>query len=121
MKDFIVILILAVVLIFALSGARKRLKGGCCGSGGSKPKKVKPKNSNTADYAYKVTAYIEGMTCDGCKVRVENAFNSLADCYAKVNLKNKSAEIWTNTKMSEDEIADIIKKNGYTLVKCSQE
>lgn len=120
MTDAIVIILLLLVLVFALGGAKKRLKGGCCG-GGSKPKKVKPKNTDTAHYTYKVTAYIDGMTCDHCKARVENAFNSLPDCYARVNLKKKCAEIWSNEKMSEEDIAAIVKKNGYSLMGISWE
>lgn len=120
MTDAIVIILLLVVVVFALGGAKKKLKGGCCG-GGSKPKKVKPKNTNTANYTYKATVYIDGMTCEHCKARVENAFNSLSGCYAKVNLKKKCAEIWTNEKMSEEEFTAIIKKNGYTVIGFSQE
>lgn len=114
MTDAIVVLIIVIILIFALGGAKKRVKGGCCG-GGSKPKRVKPKDTNTANYAYKVIVDIDGMTCDNCKMRVENAFNSLPGCYAKVNLKKKCAEVWTKAEMSENEIADIVKKSGYTF------
>lgn len=120
MTDIIIILILVAVLVFSFSGAKKRLKGGCCG-GGNTPKKVKPKNTNTAEYTYKMTVYIDGMTCDHCKTRVENAFNSLKDCYAKVNLRNKCAEVWVNEQMSEEEIAELIKKSGYTFVGFSRD
>ena len=120
MTDAIIVILLLMVVVFALGGAKKRLKGGCCG-GGSKPKKVKPKNTNTSHYTYKVTVYIDGMTCDHCKAHVENAFNSLTDCYAKVNLKKKCAEIWTNKKMNDAEISGIVKKNGYSLTGVSWE
>lgn len=120
MTDAIIIILLLVVVVFALSGAKKRLKGGCCG-GGSKVKKIKSADSNKSHYTYRSTVYIDGMTCEHCKARVENAFNSLSGCYAKVNLKKKCAEIWTNEKMSEEEFTAIIKKNGYTVIGFSQE
>ena len=120
MTDAIIVILLLAVVVFALGGAKKRLKGGCCG-GGSKPKKVKPKSTNRSHYTYKVTAYIDGMTCDHCKARVENAFNSLPDCYAKVSLRLKRAEIWSMKKMNDNEIGDIIKKSGYSLVGISEE
>ena len=120
MKDAIIILFLIAILIFALSGAKKRLKGGCCG-GGSKVKKVKSADTNKSHYTYKSTIYIDGMTCEHCKARIENAFNTLPDCYAKVSLKKKCAELWTNERLSEEEIKGIVKKNGYTFVGYSNE
>lgn len=119
MKNIIIVLVLLAILIIALNGAKKRVKGGCCG--GSKPKKVKPQTADTANYTYKATVHIDGMACERCKERVENAFGALPDCYAQVNLKEKCATIWSNEKINEEEIADIVKKNGYTFVKFSQE
>lgn len=120
MTDAIVIILLLVVVMFALSGAKKRLKGGCCG-GGSKVKKVKSADSNKSHYTYKSTVYIDGMTCEHCKARVENVFNSLPDCYAEVNLKKKCAELWTNERLSEEKVSELVEKNGYTFVGYSNE
>ena len=36
---------------------------------------------------------IEGMTCEHCKNRVENALNRLEGVSAKVNLKKKTADL----------------------------
>ena len=36
---------------------------------------------------------IEGMTCEHCKNRVENALNRLEGVSAKVNLKKKTAVV----------------------------
>ena len=119
MTDAIIIILLLVVLVFALIGAKKRLKGGCCG-GGSKPKKVKPQNTNISKYMYKSTIYIDGMTCEHCKTRVENAFNSLPDCYAKVNLKKKCASLWSNERLDEEKVIEIVQKSGYTFVSYSK-
>lgn len=120
MADAVVILVIVLILIFALNGAKKRVKGGCC-SGGSKVKRVKAKDTDITHYSYKMVAGVEGMTCDSCKIRVENAFNSLPGCYAKVNLKNKCAEVWSKKEMSEEEVSGIVKKSGYKFVSCIQE
>ncbi|MEE0866911.1 MAG: heavy metal-associated domain-containing protein [Clostridia bacterium] len=120
MTDAVVIILLLAVAVLALRGARTRLKDGCCG-GGSKPKKVKPQNTNIANYTYKSTIYIDGMTCEHCKTRVENAFNSLPDCYAKVNLKQKCANLWTNERLDEEKVIKIVQKSGYTFVGYSNE
>lgn len=95
---------------------RKKLKGGCCG--GDSSVKIKPKDRNKAHYKYKVTAYIDGMNCEHCKNRIESEFNCLSGVMAKVNLKNKSAEIFSKDLMSDAQISDIVTKNGYTFVKC---
>ena len=121
--NIIVILILALILFFAvrggakrLRGGAKRLRGGCCGSGG-KVKKVKAANTDKSHYEYKCTVYIDGMTCEHCKARVENAFNILPGCLCEVNLAKKCAEVWSETEMSEEELRSIVEKAGYVFVK----
>ncbi len=116
MTDCIVIIILLIILLAALGSAKKKLKGGCCGGGGSV--KIKPKDKNKAHYPYKVTAYIDGMSCEHCKNRIESEFNCLSGVMAKVNLKNKYAEIFSKEPISDAQISDIVTKNGYTFVKC---
>lgn len=120
MENVIIILILAVILFFAVKGGLKRLHGGCCG-GGNKIKKIKSLDMNKSDYRYKSTVYVDGMTCEHCRVRVENAFNSLPGCLAKVNLKKKYVELWSNKILSDKELEDIIKKNGYSFIRCLRE
>lgn len=117
MTDAVIIIFLIVILAFALMGAGKRLKGGCCG--GAKQKKIKPKDTNTAHYGYCYDLRIDGMTCEHCKIRVENLFNSLDGCFAKVNLKDKSAALRTKKPMSSDEISAVLSANGYVLSACS--
>lgn len=116
LTNIIIVLIIAVILFFALRGGVKRLRGGCCGSGG-KVKKVKSANTDKSCYANKSTVYIDGMTCAHCKTRVENAFNSIPGCLCKVNLSKKCAEIWSERVISENELKDVVEKAGYTFVK----
>lgn len=116
MADAVTVIILIIVILVALGSAKKKLKGGCCGSGNGV--KIKPKDRNKAHYTYKVTAYIDGMSCEHCKNRIESEFNCLSGVMAKVNLKNKYAEIFSKEPMSNAQISDIVTKNGYTFVKC---
>lgn len=115
MINVIIVILLLVIVFFALKGAKKRLKKGCCGGG--KPIKIKPKDKNASNYAYKFTVYIDGMTCENCKIRVENAFNSVDGCMAKVALKRKSAVVCCKQNLSDEEIRKITEKCGYTFVK----
>ena len=120
MTDVIIIIALLIIVVLALNSAKKRLKGGCCGSGGGSIK-IKPQDKNTAHYPFKSTLYIDGMTCEHCSTRIENAFNSRADCYAKVDLKKKCARLLTKEQLDEKEICDIITQCGYSFVKLVRE
>lgn len=113
MANAVVITILLVVVLFALSGAKKRLKGGCCGGGGTV--KIKPKDSRRSHYDYKTIIYIEGMSCENCKTRVENAFNALPDCFVRVSLKKGCAEVYGKAPLSSEKIAEKIAECGYTF------
>ena len=116
MSNFIIAVIVIAILFFAVKGSRRKVKGGCCGAGGS-VKKIKPADANASHYKYKSMVFIDGMTCEHCKTRVENSFNSESECMAKVDLANKSAEVWTNRILSEEEVDRIVKKHGYDLIK----
>lgn len=116
MANIIIILILVIITISAINSARKRFKGGCCG-GGDGTLKLKPADKNLSHYPYRAIAYIGSMTCDHCKTRIENAFNGTDGCTAKVNLKNKNADIRSKSPLSEDFVSNIVTKAGYTLVK----
>lgn len=116
MANVIIVLALIAIAVIAIRSAVKRFNGGCCGEGDT-PVKIKPKDANTAHYKYKTTAYIDGMTCAHCKARVENAFNSLPECCAKVDLKKKCVYIRTNAPLTDTEISAMVEKNGYSFVK----
>lgn len=116
MENIIIVLLIIAIAAFAFVNARKKMRGGCCGGGSTV--KIKPKDKNKAHYEYKTVAFIDGMTCENCKLRVENAFNCLPGCFARVSLKKGCAEIYAKEPLDEEKIANIIEKNGYTLVKC---
>lgn len=116
MTDAIIIIVLLIFIIIALNSVKKRLKGGCCGGGGG-TLKIKPQDRNITHYPHKSLVYIDGMTCEHCKTRVENAFNSLPDCFAKVNLKKKYATVLSKQKLDEKQIAELVAEKGYTFVK----
>lgn len=116
MTDAVLSVIIIAVVLLALSGARKRLKHGCCSGGEAK---IKPRDKNPLHYPYKVRVYIDGMTCSHCSATVENAFNALGHM-AKVNLRKHYADILTKAELSDERIAEIIKKSGYEFIKCER-
>jgi len=56
---------------------------------------------------------VEGMMCDHCRMRVENALNSIEGVKAKVDLKKKSAVLFNAENVSDEEIKQKIEEAGY--------
>lgn len=112
----VICILLGILCIYSVISYAKKLKNGCCGAEcGEIP--VKPKDTDISHYPYKTTVYINGMTCNGCKIRIENAFNRLDNTYAKVNLKKKYADIHSTEPVAESKIREIIEQLGYECIK----
>ena len=95
MKTVITVIVIVAILVFALKGSVKHMKGegDCCGGGsGNKPKKVKAKHLEDPVIG-QITLHIEGMTCEHCVNRVAEALNSIDGVSAKVNLHKKNATV----------------------------
>ena len=90
MGTAIVLLILVVVVIFSIRGYLKKTRYGCCGSGGGE-QRVKPDDRNPAHFPYEYEVGVDGMKCQNCAIRVENAFHERDGFLAKVNLKENCA------------------------------
>lgn len=114
-KNVIIIVILVIILIFAVKGSVKHMmgEGECCG-GGSRQKKVKKKKLQKVLATKSVQ--IERMTCDKCRMRVENALNSVEDINAKVCLHKKEAIVKIGKEIDDGTLEAIIKKQGYEVV-----
>lgn len=115
MGTAIICIILLVICIFSLKGYLKRLRNGCCGSGGDEEKRKKPLDEDESHYSYEYTLSIEGMSCKNCAAHVENAFNTREGFLAKVNLRKKNARVLTKEPGEEAEFRRIITKAGYEL------
>lgn len=59
---------------------------------------------------------IEGMTCEHCKNRVENALNSLEGVSAKVNLKKKTAVVSVEKEVEDMQIQKAVEQAGYKVI-----
>jgi copper chaperone CopZ len=118
MSTAIIVAVLLGVCILSVKSYAKRLSHGCCGGGDSDaPKKVKVADKNKKDYPYCVTVEVDGMTCNHCKARVENALNSCNGVWAEVNLRKKIAVVRMKERLSNDELKNIITAEGYTVGK----
>lgn len=113
MGTAIICIILIIICIIGIKSSIKRVAHGCCGSGGDSLKKIKVEDKDLSHYPYKYVIRVEGMTCNNCKKRVENALNELNNVYAMVNLKENTATIYMKEEIPFGEIRKVISKAGY--------
>ena len=113
----ILCIILGLICVYSVFSYIKRLNSGCCGSGGGEIK-ITPSDKNKKNYPYSALLYIDGMTCNHCKMRVENAFNKNDGVYATVKLKEKCAEVLSKEPLDEAFFKDTVERAGYKLNHC---
>ena len=112
--NIIVIGILVVILFFAVKNTIPHFKGegSCCG-GGSRPKRNRPAKIGTVVSVK--TVKINGMSCEHCYARVQNALNSLEGVNAKVNGSRDVAVIKADREISNERIKEVIAELGYAV------
>ena len=113
MATAIICIIIIMIVAFTIRKYIRELLHGCCGAGDSGEKKIKPSDKNISHYPFTFNVNIEGMTCSHCKMRVENGFNEIDGLYVVVNLKEENAVIRSKHLISEQELKNIVSKNGY--------
>lgn len=68
------------------------------------------------DKKIKKVITIEGMMCEHCKAKVEKALLELKDVSkVKVNLKDKTATIYSKSSINESDITNAITKLDYKV------
>ncbi len=66
----------------------------------------------------KKTVFIEGMSCNHCKMRVENTLKEMEGIKAAaVNLESKLAEVELTSEVSNEDIIQAIDDIGFDVVK----
>lgn len=114
MGTAIVVIVLAVIVIFSVKSSVRHMRGegGCCG-GSAPEKKVKPAKLKMV-FATKMIS-IEGMHCENCSRRIENALNSLEFVNAKVSLGKKNAVVKLGMDVEDDLLKETVEKLGYEV------
>ena len=111
--NYIIIAILAFVLTTAILRTVKHFKGGgCCGSGSNT---IRDKKTLTEPKIGEKVLTVEGMHCENCEIRVENALNRLEKVACKVSLKKKTAIVSYSKEVSNDLLKDIVERHGYQV------
>lgn len=113
MENAIIIGILLVVIILALLRAKKHFKGGgCCGSGSTT---VRSSKKLTEPKLGEKVLTVEGMHCENCQNRVENALNRLDGVACRVNLRKSTATVSYSTEVSDALLKETVEKMGYKV------
>ena len=113
MENTIVLSILLVVIVFALLRTKKHFTGGgCCGSGSTT---VRSHKKLTDPKLGEKVLVIEGMHCENCQNRVENALNRLDGIVCKVNLRKKIATVSYSTEVSDEILKEAVEKLGFKV------
>ena len=75
-------------------------------------------NEETEENTMTKKVIIDGMMCEHCSGRVEQALNKIDGVKASVNLKKKTATV--KGDVSDDTIRAVVKEAGYTVVEIQQ-
>ncbi|MBR3297184.1 MAG: cation transporter [Firmicutes bacterium] len=123
MENFIVAAILVLIIAAAVYGTVRRIRYGssCCGGKEAVTKKIRVKDRNKANYPFRYLLKVNGMHCENCAKRVENAFNAVDGRWATVDLEKKEVLLLSKHEETEDELRQITASAGYTMVSLEAE
>ena len=113
MADGIIVAILVVVMFLGIRSTVKHFagKGACCGGSDYKPKKKK-----LSRVLYKKVFKVEGMHCEHCKRRVEEAVNDISGVAGSVNLKKGELTVSYEQDVEDAMIIEKLGKRGYSVL-----
>ena len=100
----LICLALLLIVVFSVRSYLKKLKTGCCGSGGDQVKRVRPGDRDVSHYPYAKAVRVEGMHCQNCARRVENAFGK------------KTALVRSKREVPDEELKQVVRGLGYSPV-----
>lgn len=113
MENAIIIGILLVMIAVAALRVKKHFKGGgCCGSASTTIRS--PKKLADPKLGEKLLT-VEGMRCENCQARVENALNRLDGVACRVNLRKKRAAVSYSAEVSDEALRAAVEELGYRV------
>ena len=117
MAEGILIIMLVMAAAWAVYRTVKRMRrgGGCCGGHEATEKKRTVRDRNKSHYPYEVELRIEGMTCENCARRLENALNALEGTWAKVDISSHRARVRLKMPPEETAIRRTVSDAGYIV------
>ncbi len=113
MENYIIIGVIAVLALIGIRSTIKHFKGqgACCGGGGYKVKKKKlPRVIGQKTFT------VEGMKCENCKNRVEEAINDIPDAAGRVDLKKKILTVSYAGPVDDELVVSKVERLGYRIL-----
>ena len=115
MANVIIVLILVAAVGYGIYSFIHHLRhgGGCCGEHDAPAKKVRAADTNKSHYPHRLVMGVDGMTCQNCQRRVENALNAMPGTWATADLAAQQVSILTKETPDEAAIRQAIRDAGY--------
>lgn len=112
MTDYIIIAIICVLVLIGVGSAVKRFRGesSCCGGSTYKARRKK-----LDKVIGKKTFVVEGMSCQHCVNRVQEAVNAIEGASGVVHLKKGTVVVSMEHEIADDTIRNAIEKAGYLV------
>ena len=114
----VIVAVLAAISVIAVIRYVRTLSGGCCGTGGDKPRRIE---AVCGSYDIRCAVEVGGMSCEKCAVRIENGFNRQQGICAKADFRNGIVHIAAQEPIPELMIRKTIVDLGYTAGKILHE
>lgn len=112
MGNYLIIVFILLLIVMALSRAKKHFRGGCCSSGNTI---IRESKVLTEPIIGEYTLVVQGMHCQNCAARIENALNRLDGVLCNVHLKKKIAVVSFSREVSADILKSTIEQLGYQV------
>ena len=112
MENLVIILVVALALGYGVYATARHFKGkgGCCGGAGYRPRKKRLKA-----VLRQRKFLIQGMHCNNCKRRIEEAVNDLDGVAGRVSLKNGLLTVYYAQDVEDQVILAKIERLGYRV------
>lgn len=112
-QDTVILLILAICVIAAAVSIRK---GGTCSCGScSDAKPIRVRDRNPHHYSHEAMIRIEGMTCSGCAVKVDNALNQMDGVWSRTDRNQNQADVLMKEPLDEKLLRQKVREAGYSI------
>lgn len=120
MIDYLIVGAALALAVFILARQVMRIgRGGGCGCDGGSPRIRRQRRpagrvKGASSYPYSVELRADGMHCDNCARRVEDALQALGGIVAEVRLSN-TVLVYGERPIDPDALAEAIRTAGYEV------
>lgn len=111
MKNLIIVLLLLLLVVLSVLRAGRHFRGGCCGSGGD----IREKKALPGPELGCKTMHVEGMHCENCEIRVENALNRLEPVSARAHWRKKQVLVHYCAPVEDAQLRSTVERLGYQV------